>query len=311
MATPLSLTPRAWLLLVSLSFLWGLSFLLYDIALDGFGPLAVVLGRTSISALTLLIILRALRQRLPTSLGAWGQLAVLGVLNNALPFLLIATGMVQPGFHGGMASIFNATVPLFTVFIAHFFLVDERLKPAKLLGILTGIAGVAVMMARDAWTGETGLLMGGSLVLGATLSYGAAGVWARRTNRLEPLQVATGQQVAATFWVVLPVALIDRPWSYSASVGLDSWLALIALGVLSTGLAYILFFQILRMAGATNVSLVTLLIPIWAILFNATIRENTLAFWQTITLAQWVGIALIFLGLAIVNGWLPRRKTGP
>ena len=82
-----------------------------------------------------------------------------------------------------------------------------------------------------------------------------------------------------------------------------------ALGVLSTGLAYILFFQILRTAGATNVSLVTLLIPIWAILFNATFRENTLAFWQTITLAQWVGIALIFLGLAIVNGWLPRRKT--
>ena len=71
----------------------------------------------------------------------------------------------------------------------------------------------------------------------------------------------------------------------------------------------ILFFQILRTAGATNVSLVTLLIPVWAILFNATIRENTLAFWQTITLAQWVGIALIFLGLAVVNGWLPRRKS--
>ena len=146
----------------------------------------MVLGRTSISALTLLIILRAMRLRLLTSLGAWRQLAVLGVLNNALPFLLIATGMVQPGFHGGMASIFNATVPLFTVFIAHFFLVDERLTPAKLIGILTGIAGVAVMMARDAWTGETGLLLGGSLVLGATLSYGAAGVWARRLAHLEP-----------------------------------------------------------------------------------------------------------------------------
>lgn len=311
MSNSLSLTPRTSVLMLCLSFLWGLSFLLYDIALDGFDPLAVVLGRTAISALTLLIILRALGQRLPTSRRAWTQLAVLGVLNNAMPFLLIATGMVQTGFHGGMASIFNATVPLFTVFIAHFFLVDERLSMTKLIGIFTGIAGVVLMMLRDAWTGETGLLLGGSMVLGATLSYGIAAVWARRLHKMEPLQVATGQQVTATLWVVLPVALIDQPWTYSASVSLSSWLALVGLGVLSTALAYVLFFQILRSAGATNVSLVTLMIPVWAILFNATIREGTFAFWQTITVAQWCGVGLIGLGLAIMNGWTPGARRRP
>jgi drug/metabolite transporter (DMT)-like permease len=119
------------------------------------------------------------------------------------------------------------------------------------------------------------------------------------------MQLAAGQQISATGWMVLPVVLFDRPWTYSASIEVQSWAALVGLGVLATGLAYILFFRILRTAGATNVSLVTLLIPVWAILFNATVRQGTLAFWETITLAQWAGMALIGLGLAVLNRWIP------
>lgn len=299
------MTPRTWLDLFLLSFLWGMSFLFYDMALDSVSPLAVVFGRCAIAALFLLIMLRVMRERLPTSGRTWLALILMGLLNNAVPFLLIVNGQSQPGFHGGMSSIFNSTVPLFTVVIAQFFLSDERMTLPKVAGILLGMLGVTVMLARDAFVGEGALLLGGSFVLGAALSYAIAGVWARRFTGIKPMQLAAGQQISATGWMVLPVVLFDRPWTYSASIEVQSWAALVGLGVLATGLAYILFFRILRTAGATNVSLVTLLIPVWAILFNATVRQGTLAFWETITLAQWAGMALIGLGLAVLNRWIP------
>lgn len=304
-ASPLSMTPRTWLDLGLLSFLWGLSFLFYDMALDGFSPLGVVFGRCGVAALFLLIMLRASGVRLPRSGKVWLALIVMGLLNNALPFFLIVNGQSQPGFHGGMSSIFNSTVPLFTVIIAQFFLADEKITLPKLAGILLGICGVTVMMARDALSGDGGLLLGGSFVLMAAFSYGVAGVWARRLKDVPPMQLAAGQQVSATAWLILPIFLIDRPWTYSAEAPLSAWIALAGLGFFATALAYVLFFRILRTAGATNVSLVTLLIPVWAILLNATIRQNTLAFWETITLAQWSGMALIAFGLAVLNQWVP------
>jgi drug/metabolite transporter (DMT)-like permease len=304
-AAPLGMTPRSWLDLGVLSFLWGLSFLFYDIALDGLSPLAVVFGRCGVAALFLLIMLRATGVRLPRDPKLWMALIVMGLLNNALPFFLIVNGQSQPGFHGGMSSIFNSTVPLFTVIIAQFFLADEKITVPKIAGILLGILGVTVMLARDAFTGQGSLLIGGSFVLMAAFSYGVAGVWARRFGGVPPMQIAAGQQISATAWLILPVFLIDKPWTYSASVPLGSWLAIAGLGIFATALAYVLFFRILRTAGATNVSLVTLLIPVWAILFNATIRQGTIAVWETITLAQWLGMALIALGLAVLNKWIP------
>lgn len=304
-AAPLGMTPRSWLDLGVLSFLWGLSFLFYDIALDGLSPLAVVFGRCGVAALFLLIMLRATGVRLPRDPKLWMALIVMGLLNNALPFFLIVNGQSQPGFHGGMSSIFNSTVPLFTVIIAQFFLADEKITVPKIAGILLGMLGVTVMLARDAFTGQGSLLIGGSFVLMAAFSYGVAGVWARRFGGVPPMQIAAGQQISATAWLILPVFLIDKPWTYSASVPLGSWLAIAGLGIFATALAYVLFFRILRTAGATNVSLVTLLIPVWAILFNATIRQGTIAVWETITLAQWLGMALIALGLAVLNKWIP------
>ncbi|MGB1155743.1 MAG: DMT family transporter [Alphaproteobacteria bacterium] len=309
-APTLTMTPRSWMDMALLSFLWGMSFLFYDMALDGLSPLAIVFGRCGVAAVFLLVLLRVTGTQLPRSPRLWLALIVMGLLNNALPFFLIVSGQSQPGFHGGMSSIFNSTVPLFTVIIAQFFLADERITPPKIVGILLGMAGVTVMLARDAFSGDGGLLIGGSFVLMAAFSYGVAGVWARRFGGVPPMQIAAGQQISATAWMVLPVFLIDQPWTYSESVPLSSWGAIVGLGVFATGIAYVLFFRILRTAGATNVSLVTLLIPVWAILFNATLRQGTLAFWETITLAQWVGMALIALGLAVLNKWiaLPRMS---
>ena len=149
-ATTLGMTPRSWMDLALLSFLWGLSFLFYDMALDGLSPLAVVFGRCGIAALFLLIMLRVTGVRLPRSPKLWGALFIMGLMNNALPFFLIVNGQAQPGFHGGMSSIFNSTVPLFTVIIAQFFLADEKITLPKLIGIMLGMCGVTVMMARDA-----------------------------------------------------------------------------------------------------------------------------------------------------------------
>lgn len=308
-AASLSMTPRSWLDMGLLSFLWGMSFLFYDIALDGLSPLAIVFGRCGIAALFLLIMLRATGAQLPKEPRLWAALIIMGLLNNALPFFLIVSGQSQPGFHGGMSSIFNSTVPLFTVIIAQFFLADEKITAPKIAGILLGMAGVTVMMARDAFSGDGGLLIGGSFVLMAAFSYGVAGVWARRFAGVPPMQIAAGQQISATAWLVLPVFLIDKPWTYSASVPVSSWLAIAGLGVFATALAYVLFFRILRTAGATNVSLVTLLIPVWAIFFNSTIRQGTFAFWETITLAQWAGMSLIALGLGVLNKWIPLPGT--
>ena len=308
-AASLSMTPRSWLDMGLLSFLWGMSFLFYDIALDGLSPLAIVFGRCGIAALFLLIMLRATGAQLPKEPRLWAALIIMGLLNNALPFFLIVSGQSQPGFHGGMSSIFNSTVPLFTVIIAQFFLADEKITAPKIAGILLGMAGVTVMMARDAFSGDGGLLIGGSFVLMAAFSYGVAGVWARRFAGVPPMQIAAGQQISATAWLVLPVFLIDKPWTYSASVPVFSWLAIAGLGVFATALAYVLFFRILRTAGATNVSLVTLLIPVWAIFFNSTIRQGTFAFWETITLAQWAGMSLIALGLGVLNKWIPLPGT--
>ncbi len=140
-AAPLGMTPRSWLDLGVLSFLWGLSFLFYDMALDGLSPLAVVFGRCGVAALFLLVMLRATGVRLPRDPKLWMALAVMGLLNNALPFFLIVNGQSQPGFHGGMSSIFNSTVPLFTVIIAQFFLADEKITIPKIAGILLGMSG--------------------------------------------------------------------------------------------------------------------------------------------------------------------------
>ena len=169
------------------------------------------------------------------------------------------------------------------------------------------------MLARDAfYRSDGGLLIGGSMVLMAAFSYGVAGVWARRFGGVPPMQIAAGQQISATAWLVLPVFLLDKPWTYSASVPAvvvagDRWLGHFRdrAGLCRCSSASC------STAGATNVSLVTLLIPVWAILFNATIRQGTLAVWETITLAQWAGMALIALGLCGAEPVDPaaRRET--
>jgi drug/metabolite transporter (DMT)-like permease len=203
----------------------------------------------------------------------------------------------------GLASILNATTPLWTVVVAHLLTADEKMNVAKLAGVLIGVAGVAVMIGPIALAGLAGDVAAQLAVIAATLSYAFAGLYGRRFARMgvKPMVVAAGQ-VGATTLMLLPVALlVDTPWTLPMP-GVRTWAALAGLALLSTALAYVLYFRILAKAGATNLLLVTFLIPVSGVLMGVLVLDETLA------PRQLAGMALIGLGLAAIDGRLLRRR---
>lgn len=296
-----------WMLLVVLSVLWGGAFLLIEIAVEGLPPLTIVAARVLLAAIALHAVMLATRRRIPWDVRSWAALAVMGLLNNALPFSLLIWAQTHIG--GGLAAILIASTPVFTVLTAHVATDDEKLSRGRALGVTLGFLGVVLMIGADALS-ELGLQVLAELaVLGTALCYALAGVYGRRLRRMNigPLAAATGQVTAAGA-IMVPVALlIDRPWELlppsAAVVG-----AVTALGVISTALAYILYFRILSTAGATNVLLVTFLVPVSAIILTATVLGETLE------VTHVIGMGLIMLGLAAIDGrmlrWIASRDSG-
>jgi drug/metabolite transporter (DMT)-like permease len=293
-----------WALLIVLSVLWGGSFFFAEVALVELRPFTVVLCRVGFAALVLIAEVYATGQSLPRRGGLWGAFFVMGALNNLIPFTLIFWG--QTHIASGFASILNATTPLFTVVLAHLLTHDEKMTPNRLAGVVLGLAGVAVLIGPEVFRGLGFHLVAQLAVLGAALSYAFAGIFGRRFRGEPPLVVAAGQ-VTATTVMILPIALFaDRLWAVPLP-GATTWAAIAGLAVLSTALAYVIFFRILATAGATNLLLVTLLIPVSAILLGTAILGERLAF------GHFAGMALIGLGLAAIDGRLLkalRRRRG-
>jgi len=296
-----TMTPAEWAMLFALSLLWGGSFFFNGVAVRELPPLTIVFARVALAAATLHLVMAATGRRLPGSRAAWLAFAGMGALNNVIPFTLIVWGQTQ--LASGVASILNATTPLFTVLVAHGFTADEKLTPARVAGVAAGIAGVTVMIGG-------GKLAGGVPVaayaacLGAALSYGFASVFGRRFRALgvAPLSVATGQLTMSSLMMLPLMLAAERPWTLPLP-GAETLLALIGLATVSTALAYQLFFRILAGAGATAISLVTFLIPPSAILLG-------IVFLGEVLLPRHLaGMALIGLGLALVDGRLLRRRT--
>jgi len=280
-----------WLLLAFLSLLWGGSFLFIGIAVHELPSLTLVLARVGLAVIVLLPVLYSMGLRLPSGLGAWQPFLVMAFLNNIIPFVLIVRG--QKEIASGLASVLNATTPLFGVILAHLFTDDEKLTLPRLAGVLTGIAGVAVLVGPEALFGSSANLLGMILVLGAAFSYGMSGLWGRRFKNTPPLVTATSQLTCSTL-VLLPLTLaIDQPWQLAAPSG-PAIAAVIALAVLSTALAYIVFFRIMAVSGPTNTLLVTLLIPVSAIAFGTLILGEVLLP-RHIAGALVIGIALVIL----------------
>ena len=293
------LGPMDWGLLVLLSLLWGGSFLCVGIAVQELPVLTIIALRVSLAALVLWGIALFSGHQLPRGRKTWQAFLALGLLNNVIPFGLIVFGQQTIG--AGLAAILNATTRLWTGLIAALFLADERFSKQKLFGVLLGLVGVIVMVGPDSLAGISRNLGAQLAVLGATLSYAFASVFGRRfaAAKISPLHTALGQVTASSF-ILVPLALmIDTPWA-SALPSQATIFAILGLAVLSTAGGYLLFFNILERAGATNVSLVTLLIPPSAIAMGMLFLEETL---QGI---HFIGLALIILGLLSLQGRLFR-----
>ena len=294
-----------WLLLILLSLLWGGSFLFVGMAVHELPPLTMVLGRVGMAALVLIPAVYASGLRLPAGPRAWKPFIVMAFLNNIIPFLLIVRG--QREIASGLASVLNATTPLFTVILAHVFAESERLTVHRLAGVLVGVAGVAVLVGPEALFGNAASLLGMVLVLGAAFSYGLSAQWGRRFQRTPPLVTAASQLTCSTL-VLLPLTLaIDQPWQI-ATPSTSALIAVVALAVLSTALAYIVFFQIMAASGPTNTMLVTLLIPVSAIAFGTAFLGEVLLP-RHISGALVIGLALIILDGRIFA--LLRERAAP
>lgn len=290
-----TMSANEWALLVSLSVLWGGSFYFLAIAVEAVPPLTVVAARVAIGGALLYVVVRATGRRLPTGLSAWFAFAVMGLLNNVIPFSLIAWSQTE--ITGGLASILNATTPFFTLIVAHMFTRDERMTVARIIGVIIGFGGVATMIGVDLFVYADEHLLAQLAVLGAALSYALSAVYARRFSRLgqPPLVSATGQFAAAA-GIMIPLSLfIDHPWTLPVP-GPGVIGAILGLAALSTCLAYIIYYRILATAGAVNLMLVTFLIPVSAILLGA------LLLGEHLSVHHFLGMAAIGIGLAIIDG---------
>ena len=298
----LTMGPVEWLMLVALSVLWGGSFLFGKMALSELPPFTVVLVRVGLAALVLWLAAIVTREALPRTRAVWLAFFAMGLLNNLVPFSLIMWGQLRIG--SGLASILNATTPLWTVVVAHVLTADEKMNLRKLAGVLIGVVGVAVMIGPLALAGLSGDVAAQLAIIAATLSYAFAGLYGRRFARMgvKPMVVAAGQ-VGATTVMLLPVAmLVDMPWTLPMP-GARTWSALVGMALLSTALGYVLYFRILAKAGATNVLLVTFLIPVSGVLMGVLVLNETLE------PRQLAGMALIGLGLAAIDGRLLRAAV--
>lgn len=290
---------KEWGMLLTLSMLWGGSFFFFKLLVAELPPFTIVFGRVGIAALILNLLLIAVHDFMPRDVRLWRDFFVMGLLNNVVPFSLIVFGETR--ISSGLAALLNATTPIFTILIAHLLTSHERLTSAKAVGVVFGFAGVAVLIGTDLSSGfGHGDTVGQAACLLASLTYGFAGFYGRRFKAISPLKVATGQITASTV-ILLPLALlIDQPWLLPVP-STEAWLALAGLAMLSTALAYILYFRILAVAGPTNLLLVTFLLP------GSAMTLGWLFLGETLGGRAMLGMLLIAFGLAAIDGRIGRR----
>lgn len=304
---PLHMGPREWALLLFLSVIWGASFFFYRVMVRELPPLTIVLGRLAIGAAALNLFLLFTGQMMRFPARTWARFGLLGLINNVIPFALIAASETRIG--AGVAALLIGAVPVLTAVFGHFLTHDEKLTWNRAVGVLFGIGGVAVLIGRDALQGLANSDFVGELVcLSATVIYALGGLYSRRFRDIPPLKVATGQ-VTMGACIALPLSLtIDHPWAL-AMPSMLSCASLLCIGVVGTSLAYILFFHIVAKSGAMNISLVTLLQPVSAGFLG------WLFLGETFTANAVAGLAIIALGLACIDGrlvkWVFRTGTAP
>jgi len=292
------LTGRGIAALVSLGALWGASFLFIRVAVPALGPFVLVGLRVSLAALVLALFAAASRRALKLR-GLWGPLLFVGFANTAVPFSLISASEVH--LTASLAAILNSTTVLFTALVAAVWLGDP-LTPKKILGVLLGIFGVAVLVGWDPLPLSPVVLLSVAAVLVASLCYGVGGVYTKRTFAgIPPLTLAVGQQTAAA-GVMIPVAATDLPGETPTVVVA---LCVLGLAVLSTAVAYLLFFYLIGTAGPTATSTVTLIVPVFGLFFGV------LFLGEPVGLGTIAGLAVILSSVVLITGIRLGKKKLP
>lgn len=290
-----SMSSREWTMLIALSVLWGGSFFFVGVAVAELPPLTIVTLRVSLAAVMLWTTVFAMGLRPPKGRTIWAAFLGMGLLNNVIPFSLIVWGQTQ--IASGLASILNAATPIFAVVVAGIFLPDERVTSLKAFGVTIGFLGVVLMVGLPAING-TGVLAH-SAVIAATLSYAFAGVFGRRFKgmHVNPIVTAAGQVTASSLFLAPIALLVDGPIEI-ADLEITALSSVFGLAFFSTAIAYVLYFKILESAGATNLLLVTLLVPVSAILLGSLFLNEALR------AVHYLGMAMIAVGLSLIDGRL-------
>jgi drug/metabolite transporter (DMT)-like permease len=290
------LKTKHWAIFITLGLIWSSSFLWVELALREVGPITLVAFRAFFGFLFGVVVVVTQRIPLPRTWKEWAPLIVLGLTNIAIPFFLISWG--QKSIDSGVASILDATVPLFTILVAHFMLHDDKMTTPKVLGLLTGFAGVVVLMSKDIGD-SAGSLLGQLAVIAACIFYAGSSIFARvYTEGTSATMRGLGPLVSASVVMVTSAFIFEAPLKIPTLP--ITWVALLWMGILGSGLAFIMLFYLIHEIGPTRTTMVTYLFPLGGVTLGVIFLNEALT-WQIIT-----GAVLIISSLAIAN-WSPKQ----
>ena len=292
------MTYRQFGLLLLLGTIWGASFMFIKVALPTVPPFTIVFVRTALAGLVLYAVVRHRGRRMPPPGAIWGSFLVMGLLNGAIPYSLINWGEIH--IEAGLGAILNSLMPLFTVIFAHFATRDERFSRRKLVGVALGLGGVVLLMGPSVLQGFGSHVLGQLAVAGAAASYAVAAIYGKRLGKDTPLVLATGQMAGGAILVAPLMIVVDKPWTLSPD--LPAVFSLLLLAVTNTALAYVLYYRILAAVGATRLSLVTYIIPMFGVFWGWLILGERLHW------TAFAAMGLILASVGTVSDMLPGKS---
>lgn len=289
---------KHWIIFILLGAIWSSSFMWIKIAVQEIGPMMLVAYRALFGLLFGIVVILIQRVQWPRSFRVWFPLLLLGLTNVAIPFFLISWG--EKTIDSAVASILDATVPLFTILIAHYLLRDDKITWPKVLGLLTGFAGVVVLMSKDLVNASTSSLLGQAAVILASAFYAVSSVYVRKTTEDTPgILRSAGPLVSASGVMWLATFLFESPVKMP-QLGI-TWIALLWLGIFGSGLAFVMAYYLIHEIGPTRTTMVTYLFPLGGVILGVTFLHEQLT-WQLVT-----GALLIIVSLAVAN-WEPKKQ---
>jgi len=296
------MTIGEWALIGLLSIIWGSSFFFMKTAVAELPPLTIMAARISIAAVFLLIVSAVRGAKLPNTVNDWGEFLIMGLFSNVIPFSLIIWGLQY--IDSSLGSLLNATTPVFSVILVSILTKDDQLTPNRIIGVITGWFGVAVLIGLGALLHLDGHIGGQFAVLGASCSYALSAIYGRRFKKFTPLTSAAAMLTCGSIVAVPAALIIEQPWILIPDISFMAIGAAVILGVVCTATAYLIYYRVLATAGPTNVLLVTFLVPVTAVLLGIIVLGEVL------TINTIVGAVLLFIGLILIDGRVLKKRAG-